>query len=309
MPKMTMRDGARLHYLDIGRGPACVLLHGFAMQGAMWLPFIAPLVHRYRFILPDLRGFGFSHRLKLSTPSILDQHAHDLSDLLDGLQLGRVHLAGLSMGACTSLQYNRLYGFDRVHAYLHMDQAPCVRNGDGWRHGLLGEDQARRFAEWGTLSEKLLACGRDTPFEQLPLTLRRQLFATLAEFLNYGFHSPLWRSLRHAARHEVLMRRVAPTANWPIYIDTLSSYLRDDYDWRPSLPKIRAPMTVMVGMKSKMYPSQGQLSMAQQVPHARFVQVANSGHVIPFEAPALFVRELARFMAGARATPRLVSAA
>lgn len=309
MPKITMRDGARLHYLDIGRGPVCVLLHGFAMQGAMWLPFIAPLAHRYRFILPDLRGFGFSHRLPMSSPSILDQHAHDLSDLLDGLNLGRVHLAGLSMGACTSLQYNRLYGFDRVHAYLNIDQSPCVRNTADWRGGLFGAEQERRFAEWGPLAQKLLECGRDTPYEILPLELRRELFSTLGEFLDYAFHSRAWRLLRHAARHEPIMGRIAPTANWPIYIDTLGSYMRDDYDWRPSLQKVTVPMTVIAGMQSTMYPASGQLRIQDYVPHARIVRVENSGHVVPFEAPARFVRELARFLAGARAAPRLAAAA
>ncbi|MDP3295751.1 MAG: hypothetical protein Q8M37_13590 [Nevskia sp.] len=45
MSHLTTRDGARLHYLDVGfgRGPACALLHGFGMQGAVWLPVIAPL--------------------------------------------------------------------------------------------------------------------------------------------------------------------------------------------------------------------------------------------------------------------------
>jgi len=42
MPYARMRDGARLHYLDIGRGPVCMLLHGFGMPATLWLPFIAP---------------------------------------------------------------------------------------------------------------------------------------------------------------------------------------------------------------------------------------------------------------------------
>ena len=65
MPHLTTRDGARFHYLDVGRkrGPACVLIHGFGMQGAMWLPVIAPLLLKQRFILPDLRGFGGSQLL------------------------------------------------------------------------------------------------------------------------------------------------------------------------------------------------------------------------------------------------------
>jgi pimeloyl-ACP methyl ester carboxylesterase len=242
-------------------------------------------------------------------PSVLDQHAHDVSDLMDGLKLGRVHLAGLSMGACTALQYNKLYGFDRVHAYLHMDQAPCVPNLPDWQHGLLGAEQERWFREWGALNQQLLACGRDTPFKNLPQHLRRQMFVSLADFIGHAFHQPLWRALRHVVRYEQLMTRVIPTANWPIYLDTMNSYVSGRHDWRGSLASIEVPMTVMVGMQSQLYAAEGQLKFANYVPHARMVRVHDSGHVIPFEAPAKFMREMARFLAGARAAPRLAKAA
>ncbi|MGH8506685.1 MAG: alpha/beta fold hydrolase [Stenotrophobium sp.] len=309
MPNLTMRDGARLHYLDIGRGAPVVLLHGFAMQSAMWLPLIAPLAHRYRFILPDFRGWGQSHKLKLSAPTVLDQHAHDVADLLDGLGLDRVHLAGLSMGACTALQYNKLYGFDRVHAYLHMDQALCVPNKPDWQHGLLSGQQQQWFRRWRELNHQILAGGRDIPFKDIPQHLRRELFNSLGDFIGHAFHQPLWRALRHVARYEQVMSRVMPTANWPIYIDTMETYINGNYDWRDSATSIRVPTTVLVGMKSQLYPAEGQLKFTDYVPHARIVRVKNSGHVIPFEAPALFIREMARFLAGPRAMPRLAKAA
>src|SRR5437763_16556012 len=60
MPFVHVAGGDRLHYLDVGRGPVCVLLHGFGMQAAHFLPFVLPLAHRHRFVLIDLRGFGGS---------------------------------------------------------------------------------------------------------------------------------------------------------------------------------------------------------------------------------------------------------
>lgn len=158
MPYATMRDGARLHYYDLGSkrsARTCVLLHGFAMPAALWIPFVAPQLHRARFILPDLRGFGGSHRLKLSQPTLLNQHADDVADLFEQLDLRNVHLGGLSMGACTSLQFHRRYGFSRVRAYLHIDQSPRVINAADWPHGLLGEQQAEGFAEMNGLRSYL----------------------------------------------------------------------------------------------------------------------------------------------------------
>lgn len=304
MPYARMRDGARLHYLEVGRGPTCVLLHGFGMPSYLWLPFVAPFARRYRFVLPSLRGFGGSHDVALSNDCLLTQHADDVADLFDKLKLRDVRLGGLSMGACTALQYHRLYGFDRVHSYLHVDQAPCVRNGPDWAHGLLGRHQERHANVWRELMAEL-APYRGQPFRKLPRPLRRKLWHGLAEFFALAFHSPVWQSIGGLARYELLMRRVAPVSNWGIYLDCLRSYLEDnDYDWRPTLPRIKVPMTVVVGMRSRMYPSAGQLRIRDLVPHARIERIHEVGHGIPFEAPWQFMRVLRGFL-----THRIAAAA
>jgi len=304
MSYAQMRDGARLHYLSFGRGPdTCVLLHGFAMNAAMWVPFVAPLAHRVRFVIPDLRGFGRSHKLPLHQRSILDQHADDLHDLLLALNLDKVHLGGLSMGACTALQYQRRYGFERIRAYLHMDQSPCVLNGADWRHGLLGEHQEAQLGAWAEVLAELESY-RGTAYGKLPRRLRKTMWLWLDQFISYAFHHRGLRIIGGLSRHEMLIRRVAPIANWPVYLDCLRSYLEDDYDWRPSLPRMQTPMTVLIGLQSRMYPAEGQLRIADYVPHARLVPIDNCGHVIPFEAPRVFLRELGRFLEPAAALPR-----
>ena len=300
MPHALMRDGAELHYLSFGRGSTtCVLLHGFAMNAAMWVPFVAPLMHRVRFVIPDLRGFGGSHHLPYNSRNVLDQHADDLHDLLRGLDLKDVHLAGLSMGACTALQYQRRYGFgSRVRAYLHMDQGPCILNGPDWNHGLLGNAQASQLEAWGTLLAEL-----ETHRGKAPRRLRRSLWRGLAEFTAYAFHHRGMRFVSGLSRYERLVRRFTPTANWPVYLDCLRAYASENYDWRQSLKKLKVPMTVLVGMESRMYPAEGQLRIAEWVPHARVVQIADCGHTIPFEAPRVFLREMSRFLSAPEALP------
>ncbi|TJY58385.1 alpha/beta hydrolase [Sinimarinibacterium sp. CAU 1509] len=295
MPYLRTRDGARLHYHDIGRGEPVVLLHGFAMPAALWLPFALPLAHRYRFILPDLRGFGGSHSTALSQSCLLSQHADDLADLLDALDLHGVRLGGLSMGACTALQYHRLHGFERIDRYLHIDQSPRVRNDADWQHGLLGTEQQQRMVGWKALMGELEPY-RGADYETLPPALRRQLWHSLSEFFDHAFHHRGWKAIGRLARYEQLIRRVAPTQNWSIYLDCVRSYLEDDYDWRPSLPQMKVPMTVLIGEDSVMYPAAGQRTIADLVPHAQMVTFSRCGHAIPFEAPRRFGRELRRFL-------------
>ena len=299
MTKITMRDGAKLNVHLLGRGPTVVLLHGFAMPAFLWLPFIAPLAHKYRFVLPDLRGFGGSHRLALTTPCLLDQHASDLADLLGHLGESQVLLGGLSMGACTALQYQRHHGFGAVRAYLHMDQAVCVRNGPDWQDGLLGSLQATRLGSWSALMQDMEPY-RSQGFNTLPSALRSRLWKTLGDFFGHAFALRHWQAFTGLARHEFLIRRVAPVANWPIYMDTLKSYLHDDYDWRPSLKKISTPMTALIGMQSTMYPARGQLRFKEWVPQAELVRFERCGHAIPFESPRQFVLELTRFLGAHR---------
>lgn len=297
MPYSTMRDGAQLHYLDVGEGPTCVLLHGFAMFGAMWLPFVWPLARRYRFILPDLRGWGKSHDLPLSGADVIRQHANDVADLIENLELGRVRLAGLSMGACTSMQYLQDYGTAHVEAYLNIDQTPCIVNQTGWPHGLLGAAQADYFEQWQRLIRDFDPW-RGHRFNRIPKALRRRMFGDLQTFVGHAFHRRTWRAVRHFAGREAIMRRVMPVTNWPVYLATMNAYVNGAYDWRAVLAGLDIPVTALIGAESVLYPVQGQVEIARYAPRTRIVKVPRAGHVVPFEAPRRFSLELRRFLRG-----------
>ncbi len=66
MSKMTISsrtaqvNGAQLHYLTAGEGPAVILLHGYAETSLMWKPVIPALAERFTVIAPDLPGIGDS---------------------------------------------------------------------------------------------------------------------------------------------------------------------------------------------------------------------------------------------------------
>ena len=51
-------DGLRMHFVEAGKGPAVILLHGFPETWYAWRYQIAPLAKNYRVIVPDLRGYG-----------------------------------------------------------------------------------------------------------------------------------------------------------------------------------------------------------------------------------------------------------
>src|SRR5882762_685779 len=53
-------DGVRLQYLTAGKGPAVILLHGYAETSRMWRPLMPLLADRFTVIAPDLPGIGDS---------------------------------------------------------------------------------------------------------------------------------------------------------------------------------------------------------------------------------------------------------
>jgi haloalkane dehalogenase len=50
------------NYVDVGRGPAAVLVHGTPTWGFEWRHVLARLADRHRLVVPDHLGFGLSDR-------------------------------------------------------------------------------------------------------------------------------------------------------------------------------------------------------------------------------------------------------
>lgn len=296
MPHVPLRDGRSLHVHTVGRGPTVVLLHGFGMHGAMWLPHVLPLAHKYRFVLPDLRGFGRSHQVNYAHADVIGGHAEDVEDLLTHLGEERVLLGGLSMGALTGLALAARGGFSRVAGYVHIDQAARIQNDATYIHGLFGHEQAARFADMRALLGEVDPL-RDQPFDALPAPLRARVRAALASFLRSAFRPAWLKAATGAVHQEQLAKRLFPLTNWPVYMDCLRAYLDQDYDFREALSGTNVPVTFMVGEASEMYPAEGQLALARSVPGAKVVRFPGVGHAIPVEAPWAFVRALSRALA------------
>jgi pimeloyl-ACP methyl ester carboxylesterase len=108
-------DDGELVCLELGAGPAMVMLHGWTLDHRCWAPQHA-LASGCRLILPDRRGFGRSTAL----PALEDEW-RDVDALLGAEPFV---LLGLSQGASVALDYarhrpDRLRGLILVGAPLH----------------------------------------------------------------------------------------------------------------------------------------------------------------------------------------------
>jgi len=103
----------KLYYEDYGKGKPIVLIHGWPLSHRMWDKQIESLVESgYRVIAYDRRGFGQSS--KPYSGYNYNALAKDLKELISGLKLKEVVLAGFSMGGGEVARYIGNYGTELV---------------------------------------------------------------------------------------------------------------------------------------------------------------------------------------------------
>jgi pimeloyl-ACP methyl ester carboxylesterase len=107
MPELQLTggplDGLAVHYVQEGRGPVVVLVHGLGGFAASWQPTIDALAGQATLLAPDLPGFGRS--AKPPTRYGLDFFAAALDGFLEALGARPTALVGHSLGAGVALAW------------------------------------------------------------------------------------------------------------------------------------------------------------------------------------------------------------
>lgn len=90
-------DDHRIVYLEGGKGPTVLLLHGYTANKDNWTRFAVYLTKDYHLVIPDIPGYGES--------SMIEEASYDLSNQMSRLHkfaravdLKKFHIAGNSMG-------------------------------------------------------------------------------------------------------------------------------------------------------------------------------------------------------------------
>jgi haloalkane dehalogenase len=92
--------GVRMHVMEYGHGRPVVCLHGNPTWGYLWRKVARALdPARYRVIMPDIVGLGFSDKPRTGAAHTLDNHIRWFGALLDRLDLDeRLIFAGQDWG-------------------------------------------------------------------------------------------------------------------------------------------------------------------------------------------------------------------
>ena len=107
--RLPLRDGPTLLVRDSdpeGEGRSTVvLLHGFPQHSLMWHAVAPQLAGRFRVLVPDARGMGGSSIPRAGYDKTT--MARDVVAILDGLEIGSVHIVGYDLGAGVACAFAR----------------------------------------------------------------------------------------------------------------------------------------------------------------------------------------------------------
>lgn len=122
-------DGIYLHYLDAGEGRPVLFVPGWTCQADHFRTQIRMLADA------GWRGVSFDpvdHGESDHDPTCITyaQQADAIDAVIEGLELDGVVLAGWSFGATACWEYLRTYGFDRIAAFVDIDNPPLALNED-----------------------------------------------------------------------------------------------------------------------------------------------------------------------------------
>jgi abhydrolase domain-containing protein 6 len=101
----------RIAYLEGGKGPSVLLVHGFGADKDNWDRFAKRLTGKYHVVAPDLPGFGDSSKIQSAHYDIPTQ-VKRVHDFVHAVGLKQFHMAGNSMGGLISGVYAAEYPDD-----------------------------------------------------------------------------------------------------------------------------------------------------------------------------------------------------
>ena len=264
VPKYVTVDSSRLRVLDVGRGPAVVLVHGLAASMYSWRQTIDPLVQAgYRVVAYDNRGFGFSD--KPATGYSNAAYVHLLFGLLDSLGVSDAVLVGHSMGGAIVADA-ALARPDRVRGLVLVDAA-----GLGVRYPFM-----LRVARWpiiGPLFDHLRGRGATG-----------------------GILRAIYGDPSRVTDQDV-DQYYAPIA-LPEFGRSLRGVLREFSfeDLQGRLGTLMTPTLVMWGTRDRLIPQTIGEAMAAGLPHSALARFQAAGHALPEESPEEFNRVLLGFL-------------
>jgi pimeloyl-ACP methyl ester carboxylesterase len=269
----TASDGAKINYIDIGKGSTLLYVHAFGEDLATKAPFFEPLAQHFRLVSFDQRGWG---ETEIRGEMTLDQSAKDAKELMEYLGLEDVYYVGYSMGAADLFAYVRLFGTQHLKRIAIIDMTPCLVNKEGWNLGMLqGQYTEEKYKE---------------DLETMDRDFRDFNIYFFIEAIMPREPSEVRDLTPTPQKYEILKAAFAEMpggADAMIDLDDKAKKVEKAYwismaenDFRPVLPDIDKPFGVIYARPGSLYQEATAKYVASQVQDPHLFPVDNATHMV-----------------------------
>ncbi len=270
MPHISTDDGVRLYFEETGSGAPIVFVHEFAGDYRSWEPQLRYFSRRYRCIAFNARGWPPSDVPQDVARYSQARACDDIRSVLDGLNIDRAHIVGLSMGGLATLHFGLTYP-SRALSLL------VAGAGYGSEPG-----EREKFREEAVV---------------IAAKLEKEGMAAFAEAYAYGPTRVQFENKdpRGFAEFKAMLSehsaKGAANTQLGVQRERPSIFALED-----KLAACRVPMLVVTGDEDWpcLVPN---LFIKRTCPSAALLVIPNSGHAVNIEEPAAFNAALADFLA------------
>jgi len=261
MPHLTTDDDIKLYYEEVGSGIPIVFVHEFAGDVRSYEMQMRYFGQRYRCVAFNARGYPPSDVPDNGALYSQERARDDIRAVLDALKIDKAHIVGLSMGGFAALHFGFTYP-DRARSLVIA----------GCGYGAAPDKRAQFAAEAEAAARQ---------FEQAGMAKAAEGYAlgpTRVQFQNKDPRG--WREFAdQLAEHS--------TEGAALTMRGVQKRRPSLFDLADKMKTMSVPTLIMTGDEDWPCLEPGIL-MKKNIPTAALVVMANSGHNINLEEPALF---------------------
>jgi haloalkane dehalogenase len=274
-PRQLELPEGRVSYVDQGRGPPILFVHGTPTWSFEYRHLIQALSRTHRCIAPDHLGFGLSQRPR-DFPYTPEAHARVLAQFVQRLGLQSFTLVAHDFGGPIALplaleQAGRVQRLVLLNTWMwSFADDPSMLRKARLAGGALGRWLYRRL----NFSLRVLTPHAYGDGRKLTAAIHRQYLALFPDA---------------DSRERVLWTLARALTESSAYYDRL---------WQRRERLSAIPTLILWGMRDRAFPPAMLTRWRQAAPHARVVELAEAGHWPHEESPAEVARALADFLVG-----------
>ena len=271
MSYLKTSDGINLYYEKTGSGIPIIFVHEFAGDHRSWEPQVNFFSRNFTCITYSARGYTPS-----DVPNDVNMYSQerawqDIRDLIEGLDLKKAHIVGLSMGGFATLHF----GINCPHLALSLCIAGC---GYGAKPKYSQNDEGFSIVSENTAKD-ILNRGMKIVASEYALGPSR------VQFQNKDFNG--WKKFSDM----LIAHNQTGSINTLLGVQCKRPNL---YDLTDQIKKIETPTLIINGDEDDMCIEVG-IYLKRAISSSGLFVVPKTGHTINLEEPILFNQQLASF--------------